>query len=189
MASFSFNRLAESFSDIGTRFRGTFRHGFRWSESSSQRWAPRMQGAFRAARSLNADIGFVPSASLFRKTVPHGKFRTREPPTEVCMWPGDDNPEWWPPHVQAILAAIGQAMGDKRLHPDTLKSIPSGFGSILRDHQVIVEHLSMKEFGSRKNRYRITVEGPVFGGQWGFRSGDLEKLSRAAAVMKRSPTD
>jgi hypothetical protein len=97
------------------------------------------------------------------------------------MWHGDDNPAWWPPHVQAILAAIGQAMGDKRLYPETLKSIPSAFGSILSGHQVIIEHISGKELGHRKGRYRITVEGPVFAGGWGFRSGDLEKLARAAA--------
>jgi hypothetical protein len=97
------------------------------------------------------------------------------------MWHGDDNPAWWPPHVQAILVAIGQAMGDKRLYPKTLKSIPSAFGSILSGHQVIIEHISGKELGHRKGRYRITVEGPVFAGGWGFRSGDLEKLARAAA--------
>ena len=73
-------------------------------------------------------------------------------------------------------------MGDKRLHPDTLKLIPGAFGSILSDHQVIVEHISASELGRRrKGRYRITIVGPAFGGQWGFRSGHLEKLSRAAA--------
>ena len=102
------------------------------------------------------------------------------------MWPGDDNPDWWPPHVRAILAAIGRAMGDGRLYPETLKSIPSGFGSILSDHQVIIEHVSGKELDSRKGQYRITVEGPAFAGQWGFRSGHLEKLSRAAAKTKEA---
>jgi hypothetical protein len=97
------------------------------------------------------------------------------------MWPDDDNPDWWPPHVQAILAAIGQAMGDKRLHPETLKAVPNGLGSILSGHQVIIEHFPGRVFGRRKGRYQITVEGPAFAGKWGFRSGHLEKLSRAVA--------
>jgi hypothetical protein len=57
----------------------------------------------------------------------------------------------------------------------------------LSDHQVVIEHISGKELGSRKGRYRITVEGPIFGGQWGFQSGQLEKLSRAAASKKATP--
>jgi hypothetical protein len=101
------------------------------------------------------------------------------------MWPGDESLDWWPPHVQVILAAIGQAMGGKRLHPETLRSVPSRFGGILSGHQVTIEHISAKELGRRrKGRYQITVEGPVFGGQWGFRSGELERLSRAAANAK-----
>jgi hypothetical protein len=99
---------------------------------------------------------------------------------------GSDDPDWWPPHVRAIFAAIGKAMGDKRLHPDTLKSISRASGSILSGHQVIVEHVPGKDIGRRKGRYQITVEGPAFGGRWHFWSGKLEKLSRAAANKNKT---
>jgi hypothetical protein len=104
-----------------------------------------------------------------------------KPKRHIPWMDGSDDPGWWPPHVQAIFTAIGEAMGDKRLHPETLNSVSSTFGSILSGHQVIIEHVPARDVGGRKGRYRITVEGPAFGGRWQFWSGKLEKLSRAAA--------
>jgi hypothetical protein len=99
-----------------------------------------------------------------------------------------ENSNWWPPHVQAIFASIGHAMGEKRLHPDTLKNLPSGFGSILPGHQVTVRHVPAIEFGRRrKGQYHITVEGPALAGGWRFYSGKLERLSRLAAEQIRMP--
>lgn len=82
--------------------------------------------------------------------------------------------------MQKMFLAIGKAMDGKRLHPDVLKRLPQGFGSILPENQVTVRHVSGKELGRRKGHYIITVDGPQ-GGKWMFHSGDLEKLSRAAA--------
>jgi hypothetical protein len=100
---------------------------------------------------------------------------------------GDESLDWWPPHVQAIFAAIGQAMGEKRLHPDTLTMIPSGVESVLPGHQVTVEHVSAKDLGRRKTgQYRIRVEGPALAGGWRFYPGKLERLSRLAVNRIRT---
>jgi hypothetical protein len=94
----------------------------------------------------------------------------------------DENLGWWPPHVQAIFAAVGRVMGERRLRPDTIEALTKEFGSILPDHQVEISHSSAKELGRRrKGRYRIMVTGPAFGGAWYFSSGKLERLSRLAA--------
>jgi hypothetical protein len=83
-----------------------------------------------------------------------------------------------------IFAAIGHAMGDKRLHPETLNSIPTHEGAILAGHRVIFEHVSAEALGRRrKGQYQITVEGPAFAGRWCFLSGKLERLSRRAAAI------
>ena len=72
-------------------------------------------------------------------------------------------------------------MDGKRLTPETLQSIPGDFGSILPDHQVIIEHVSGKMLKRRKGHYLLTVDGPIYGGRWHFFSGRLERLSRNAA--------
>lgn len=94
---------------------------------------------------------------------------------------GDDQLDWWPPHVQALFGAVGQAMSDGRLHPRTLEALPKGFGSILPSHDVQIFHVAAKELGRRrKGQYRVEVRGPAFAGRWHFSSGKLERLSRLA---------
>src|SRR5579871_6533918 len=106
----------------------------------------------------------------------------------VMDWEGDDRLDWWPPHVQALFAAVGRAMGRGRLHPDTLEALPNGFGAILPGHQVEIVHVAAREFGRRrKGQYRIIVRGPVLGGGWHFSSGKLERLSRLAAQEATGP--
>jgi hypothetical protein len=101
----------------------------------------------------------------------------------------DDSLDWWPPHAQALFAAVGRATGEGRLHPHTLEALPKEFGSILPGHQVEVSHISAQELGRRrKGRYRIIVHGPAFGGGWAFASGKLERLSRLAAHRVPSTT-
>ena len=92
----------------------------------------------------------------------------------------DDDLDYWPLHVQKMFSAIGRVMDEKRLRPETLVGIPTGFGSILPDHQVNIEHISGEHLGRRKGHYVLTVEGPIFAGRWRFMSGKLEKLSLAA---------
>jgi hypothetical protein len=93
----------------------------------------------------------------------------------------DENLEWWPLHVQVILAAIGRAMGEQRLRPEHLLLLPGDLGSILPGHRVTVRHVSGKELGRRKGHYVVVVGGPVYAGNWRFLSGKLEKLARAAS--------
>ena len=70
--------------------------------------------------------------------------------------------EWWPDHLRRVFDAR-----PAKLSKDV--------GAVLPNHSVIVVHVSGKELASRKGRYDITIEGPVFAGKWSFRSGDLEK--------------
>ena len=95
--------------------------------------------------------------------------------------PDSDDVRWWPSHVREIFLAIGRAMGDARLRPETLRSVPSEFGSILAEHKVEVTHVSGKTLNRRKGFYLIDVDGPRFGGHWKFSSGQLERLSRSAS--------
>jgi hypothetical protein len=88
--------------------------------------------------------------------------------------------EDWPEHLHPVFAAIGAAMGEKRLHPDLLKHIPMRVGDIIPEHLVVVRHLSGAEAGHAGNRYEISIEGQQYIGGWAFRSGELERLARAA---------
>ena len=92
----------------------------------------------------------------------------------------DTNPDHWPEHLRPVFAAIGKAMGGKRLHPDVLHRVPVGMGQILADHQVTIEHLSGAAAGVAGNRYEININGPRILGGWSFRSGELEELAGAS---------
>jgi hypothetical protein len=93
----------------------------------------------------------------------------------------DDDLGRWPPHVQTIFAAIGRALGERRLTPETLEAIPKEFGAILPAHLVAIFHVPARDLGRRrKGQYRVRVDGPIFGGGWHFSSGKLERLSRLA---------
>jgi hypothetical protein len=96
-----------------------------------------------------------------------------------------DDLGWWPEHARSVFAAIGRAMGHKRLVPETLPLVPSSFGSVLPGHLVRVIHVPGKLIGRRKGHYLFEIEGPVFAGRWGpFPSGKLEKLAKLAADVR-----
>src|SRR5690348_9793728 len=96
-----------------------------------------------------------------------------------------DDLGWWPEHARAVFAAIGRAMGHKRLVPETLRLVPNAFGGILPDHLVGVIHVSGKLMGRRKGHYLFEIEGPVFAGRWGpFPSGKLENLPSLPVVRE-----
>jgi hypothetical protein len=86
----------------------------------------------------------------------------------------------WPTDLQSVFAAIGQAMGERRLSPEMLDTIPTTHGSILADHQVTVSHVSGKDAGHKRGHYIVTIIGSRIDGRWSFRSGELEMLSRTA---------
>ncbi len=102
---------------------------------------------------------------------------------------GEEDFQWWPAHVQTVFTAIGQAMGEKRLNPQTLRSVPSAVGGILPGHQVTIRHVSGKELGRRKGHYLLIIDGPIFAGSWRFFSGNLETLSRSAAKAVKGRGD
>jgi hypothetical protein len=86
----------------------------------------------------------------------------------------ENDPEYWPTQLQEIFAAIGSAMGGRRLSPETLKSVQ------MPNDEFTISHVSAKERGWKRGQYRISMAG----GRWNFSSGRLEKLSRAAAKSK-----
>jgi hypothetical protein len=75
------------------------------------------------------------------------------------------------------FAASGAGMDDKRLDPEVLNR--TDVSAIVPDHDGSVEHRSGKE-GPRGNHYVIEIRGPRIAGRWSFRSGELERLARAA---------
>jgi hypothetical protein len=84
---------------------------------------------------------------------------------------------YWPTQLQEIFAAVGIAMGERRLTPETLKSVH------MPNDEFTISHVSGKEAGWKRGHYTITMTG----GYWRFPSGRLEKLSRAAVENKAPP--
>jgi hypothetical protein len=89
----------------------------------------------------------------------------------------ETDPEYWPTQLREIFAAIGAAMVDTRLTPDTLKSVR------LPNDEFTICHVSAEEAGWKRGHYRISMAG----GQWTFRPGILEKLSREAVKRYSTP--
>jgi hypothetical protein len=87
----------------------------------------------------------------------------------------ENDPEYWPSQLQEIFAAVGIAIGDRRLTPETLKSVH------MPNDEFKICHVSGKEAGWKRGHYIISMTG----GQWKFSSGRLEKLSRAAVKGPR----
>ncbi len=86
-------------------------------------------------------------------------------------------PLQWPDHVVSVFAAVAAVMRSNRLYPEDLARLPSGMGSIVPGHSVLVEHVPGRTLGSRKGRYQITINGPRLNGRWTFSSGELEWLA------------
>ncbi len=93
------------------------------------------------------------------------------------LYPGSENLEWWPNHVQTAFANLGRVLGHAQLNPEILERV-SRDG--LPNHKIIFEHKPGKELGARKGMYTLVISGPAFAGKWSFLSGLLEKLARAA---------
>jgi hypothetical protein len=69
-------------------------------------------------------------------------------------------------------------MGERRLVPDMLVSIPGDRGSIVAGHRVTIEYLSGKRSGPRSGQYIVTILGPQINACWKFRPIELEQLAR-----------
>ena len=88
----------------------------------------------------------------------------------------------WPSDLHLVFAALGRAMGERRLSPAILDKVPMGFGCLIADHHVHVTHKSKDELAQRRGRYFIEINGNRWDrGKWSLETGVLEKLSRLAA--------
>lgn len=83
----------------------------------------------------------------------------------------DTDPSYWPTQLQEIFAAVGRAMNDKRLTPETLELVR------MPNDQFTISHVARNDLSRKSGYYQISTHG----GRWIFRSGKLEKLCRAAA--------
>jgi hypothetical protein len=89
-----------------------------------------------------------------------------------------DRIEYWPAYLQSVFAAIGRAMGERKLTPAVVQALPSGRSAIVAGHQVSVAHSPGRRAGPRTGHYVITVTGGQINVCWRFRAFELEKLSR-----------
>lgn len=69
-------------------------------------------------------------------------------------------------------------MGDRRLVPQMLKSIPDGHGRIVAGHRVTIGYVPGKRAGPRSGHYIVTVLGAHINACWKFRPIELEQLAR-----------
>jgi hypothetical protein len=82
----------------------------------------------------------------------------------------DTDPKYWPTQLQEIFAAVGRAMDEKRLTPETLNLVQ------MPNDQFTISHVARNDFSRKTGYYQIST----YGGRWTFRSGKLERLCRAA---------
>jgi hypothetical protein len=83
----------------------------------------------------------------------------------------DTDPKYWPTQLQEIFAAVGRAMDEKRLTPETLNLVQ------MPNDQFTISHVARNDFSRKTGHCQIST----YGGRWTFRSGKLERLCRAAA--------
>jgi hypothetical protein len=86
--------------------------------------------------------------------------------------------DYWPAHLQSVFAAVGKSMGDRRLVPEMLASIPNATGKVVACHRLTIEYVAGKRAGPRTGRYIVTIVGPRINACWRFRPIELEHLAR-----------
>ena len=69
-------------------------------------------------------------------------------------------------------------MGDRRLVPAMLASIPDDRGRIVAGHRVALGYVTGKRPGPRSGHYTVTILGPQINACWKFRPIELEQLAR-----------
>jgi hypothetical protein len=77
-------------------------------------------------------------------------------------FPGSDQLEWWPSHVQKAFACLGRVLGPAQLNPQMLEHVNRDG---LPGHEIIFGHKSGKVLGTRKGMYTLEITGPAFAGQ------------------------
>ncbi|HLK25069.1 MAG TPA: hypothetical protein VKT30_10450 [Caulobacteraceae bacterium] len=86
--------------------------------------------------------------------------------------------EYWPGCLQSVFRAVGSSMGDRRLAPGMLDSIPADRGKLVAGHRVSIGYMNGKRPGPRSGHYIVTIEGPHINACWRFRPIELERLAR-----------
>jgi hypothetical protein len=86
---------------------------------------------------------------------------------------------YWPDYLQCVFAAVGTAMGDRRLVPEMLASIPPDRGRVVAGHWLDIRYVTGKRAGPRIGHYILTLQGPRIDACWRFRPIELEHLARS----------
>ena len=82
----------------------------------------------------------------------------------------------WPKDLVSIFAALGAAMGPRRLSPELVFETANVWGRAVEGHEVTITHLR------HSHCYSIHLDGDRWKlRSWEIRSGALEKLCRMAA--------
>jgi hypothetical protein len=89
-----------------------------------------------------------------------------------------DHIEYWPAYLQSVFAAVGRAMGERKLTPAILNAVPEGRSAIVAGHQVSIVHAPSPRGGPRTGYYVITITGGQINVCWRLRTVELETLSR-----------
>jgi hypothetical protein len=94
----------------------------------------------------------------------------------------EQDPRGWPDDMIAVFAALGRAIGEQQLRPESIARLPQGSGAIVEGHVVKITHRAGRELGEKRGRYTIEIRGARWldGGEWTFLSGHLEGLARGA---------
>ena len=80
----------------------------------------------------------------------------------------DTDPKYWPTQLQEIFAAVGRAIDEKRLTPETLNLVQ------MPNDQFTISHVARNDFSRKTSYYQIST----CGGRWTFRGKIGEALSR-----------
>jgi hypothetical protein len=86
---------------------------------------------------------------------------------------------YWPDYLQCVFAAVGKAIGDRRLMPEMLASISDDRGRVVAGHRITIQYVAGKRSGPRAGRYILTIQGQRINACWRFRPIELEQLARS----------
>jgi hypothetical protein len=89
----------------------------------------------------------------------------------------ETDPEYWPTQLREIFAAIGAAMVDTRLTPDTLRSVR------LPNDEFTICHVSAEEAGWKRGHYRISMAGGQWTSDQGYWRNFRAKLSKDIPLL------
>lgn len=86
--------------------------------------------------------------------------------------------DWWPQHVQVVLAEFARLLGTRPLSPEIVDDIVC---NALPDHEVNWSYIPAEELEEPEGVYALEIIGNPYGGNWEFREEHLDALVGAAA--------